>query len=115
MNPAETYILKHPEPFRSIMLHLQGLVQSTVPEAVLLFKWRIPYFYLKGKKPLVYLHVSRNYVDLGFAKGFQLQQHQEVLIGEKRNTIKSLRYYTLEDIDEDVVKELLVEAKNLST
>lgn len=113
MNPASESILNKEEPFRSILLHLQLLIEQTVPEAVLLYKWGIPYFYLNGKKPLVYMHTTKHYVDVGFSKGFQLQQHQDKLISENRNTVKSLRYFTPEDIEQDVLIDLLLELKGL--
>ncbi len=115
MNPAEASILQKQEPFRSILLQLQLIIEHTIPEAELLFKWKIPYFYLHGKTPLVYMHTTKNYVDLGFAKGFQLRQHQNILIGEHRNTVKSLRYFSETDIDEKVLVDLLMEAKGLES
>ena len=113
MNPAEASILNRPEPFRRILLQLQLIVNQSIPEAVLLFKWKIPYFYLNGKCPLVYMHTTKEYVDLGFARGFQLSQHQEKLISKGRNTVKSLRFYAEADIGEKVIADLLLEAKSL--
>jgi len=113
MKPAESYILNAREPFRSVLLQLQLIIEHTVPEAELLYKWGIPYYYLNGKKPLVYLHISKDYVDLGFAQGFQLKQYQEKLVVKKRNTVKSLRYFTAEDIEEEVLIALLLEARGL--
>ncbi len=115
MNPAAETILNTKEPFRSILLQLQVIIEQAVPEAVLLFKWGIPYYYLDGKKPLVYLHTTKHYVDLGFAQGFLLKNHQDKLVSENRNTVKSLRYYTVNDLEFDVLIDLLEEAKTLIT
>ncbi|HCQ78295.1 MAG TPA: 2-dehydro-3-deoxyphosphooctonate aldolase, partial [Leeuwenhoekiella sp.] len=49
MNPGAHYILSKPEPFKSILLQLQLLVEHTVPEAELLYKWHLPFYYLNGK------------------------------------------------------------------
>ena len=49
MNPAEAYILEQQEPYRSILLELQAAIQLQVPQAVLKFKYRIPFYYLKDK------------------------------------------------------------------
>ncbi|NNL61027.1 MAG: DUF1801 domain-containing protein, partial [Flavobacteriaceae bacterium] len=46
MNPAEEYILNQPEPFRSILMHLQVVLEHTLPEAELKYKWRIPCYYI---------------------------------------------------------------------
>jgi len=115
MNPAENYILNQPEPYRSILLHLQVLIELTLPEAKLKYRYGIPYYYLKNK-PLCYMNAShkRQFVDLGFAKGYQLTVRQKDLFGgEKRNTVKSLRYFNLSAINNSILVDVLEEAKTL--
>jgi hypothetical protein len=113
MKITDEYIYRQPEKFRSILLHLITVFEREIPELVLLFKWGIPYFYYK-KKPFCYLapNHKKGFVDAGFARGFQLTGNQDCLVGEKRNTVKSLRYYNLEDIDNailiDVIKEAVI-------
>lgn len=112
MKPAELYILNQPEKYRDILLHIISVVQNTLPEATLEYKWGIPYFYYK-KKPFCYLNAchKNQFVDVGFAKGFQLKKHHQYLIADNgRNTIKSLRYYALERIDNNVLVEVIEEA-----
>jgi hypothetical protein len=46
MNPAEQYILNQEEPGKSILPHLQLFIESTLPGAVLLYKYKIPFYYL---------------------------------------------------------------------
>ncbi len=112
MKLAEEYIINQPDKYRFILLHIISIVEQELPNSSLLFKWGIPYFYL-NKKPFCYLaiNVNNKFVDVGFAKGFQLKSHQNVLIGENRNTVKSLRYYSLKEIDNDVLKNVITEAK----
>ena len=114
MKPTEEYILTQPEKYQAIMLHLISVVGRCVPESELLFKWGIPYFYYK-KKPFCYLapNHKKAFVDLGFARGFQLKENQEFLIGENRNTIKSLRYTSIESIDNTVLQSVVKEAISL--
>ena len=114
MKPAEEYILNQPELYRDIILNLQVIIEKELPDAVLLFKWKIPYYYLNDK-PFCFLNASHKgkYVDLAFNKGYQLQQHLAFLVGEKRNTFKSLRYFSIEDINVTVLKEIISEAKSL--
>lgn len=114
MKPIEEYIIKQPEKFRSIMMHVIIVVEQELPNSILLFKWGIPYFYL-NKKPFCYLavNVKKEFVDLGFAKGYQLNNYQDKLIGEKRNTVKSLRYFSLEEINNEVLIGVINEAKSL--
>jgi len=110
MNPAEDYILTRDEPFRSILLHLQLVIEQLIPEAELLYKWRIPVYYLNGKNPFCYLNQTKGYVDLGFWHAAYLTKHLDILVSENRKMMKSLRYFKLEDIDESIQKDVLLEA-----
>lgn len=114
MKPAEEYILKQPELYRDIILNLQVIIENELPNAVLLFKWKIPYYYVNDK-PFCFLNASHKgkFVDLAFNKGYQLQSHLEFLIGEKRNTFKSLRYFSLNEINVTILKEVILEAHSL--
>jgi len=115
MKPTAVYILNQPDNYRDILLHIIAVVEHTLPEATLEFKWGIPYFYFK-KKPFCYLNASHKhqFVDVGFAKGFKLKDNQEHLIADNgRNTIKSLRYYSLNEINNDVLVSVVLEAKRL--
>lgn len=113
MNPAEAYILKQPEPYKSILMHLQVLVEHTLPEAELLYKWRIPCYYI-GKRPICYLNKSKDYVDVGLWHSAHLSKKwDDYLITEKRKVVKSLRYKSLEDINDAVFISILREVDTL--
>lgn len=111
MNPAEAYILDQVEPFKSILLELQVLVETTVPDIDLKYKYRLPFYYLNGK-PFCYFNVSRKkgYVDVGFWSSAHLTVHQDKMVTEGRKVMKSLRYFTLDDLDADICIEVLQEA-----
>tara|TARA_R110002074_G_scaffold393815_1_gene580702 strand:- start:3063 stop:3443 length:381 start_codon:yes stop_codon:yes gene_type:complete len=111
MNPAENYILNQPEPYRSILLHLQMMIESTLPEVELKYKWNIPCFYI-GKSPICYLNAShkKQFVDIAFWNSAHLTKHLTVLISEKRKVVRSLRYFTLEDIDNAILTDVLKDA-----
>jgi len=108
MNPAEDYILKQPEPYRSILMHLQVVIEHTLPDVDLKFKYRLPFYYINGK-PCCYLNNSKGYVDLGLWYGAHLTKHVDKLVGGRR-VIKSLRYTSLEEIDDEVLIDVLKEA-----
>ena len=114
MKPTEAYILKQPEIYQAMMLHVISVVEQELDASELLFKWGIPYLYYK-KKPFCYLAPNRKkgFLDVGFAKGFQLKRNQETLVDEKRNTVKSLRYFSIEEIDNTVLIDVISEAKLL--
>lgn len=109
MNPAEDYIFKQPEPFRGMLLHLQSVIERTIPEAELKFKYRIPFYYLEGR-PFCYLNQSQNYVDLGFWNAAHLTVHLEHLTTDGRKVMRSLRYTALEEISDRILKEVLYDA-----
>lgn len=111
MKPAEAYILNQPEPFKTILLHLQILIENTFSEVDLQFKWKIPFYYLDNK-PFCYLNPSKKkgYVDVVFWVSAHLTKYNEFLISDNRKVVKSLRYFKLEDINEDVLLTVLKEA-----
>lgn len=111
MNPAETYILQQDEPYRSILLQLQTLIEQTVPQAELLFKYRIPFYYLGGK-PFCYLNQARDYVDVGFWHSAYLTRHVDKMEQKGRKIMRSLRYRKSEEIDVKVLSEVLIEASS---
>jgi hypothetical protein len=114
MKPTQEYILRQPEKYQAMVLHIMAVVGKIIPEAELLFKYGIPYFYYK-KKPFCYLapNHKKEFVDVGFARGFQLKQNQEFLISENRNTVKSLRYFSLSEIDNAILIAVIGEAVSL--
>ena len=113
MNPAEVYILKQPEPYKSILLHLQVLIEHTLPKADLLYKWRLPCYYI-GKRPICYINQAKDYIDVGFWHSAHLpKKWDDYLIVEKRKVVKSLRYKSLEDIDDEIFIAILKEVETL--
>lgn len=112
MNPAENYILSQPEPYRSILLHLQSVIEQTVPEVDSKYKYKIPFYYLQGK-PFCYMNQSKNYVDLGFWKAAHLTVHLEHMTAAGRKMMRSLRYTSLEEIDHAILVEVLKDAYSI--
>lgn len=114
MKPTEVYILRQPERYKAMMLHVISVVEQELDTSELLFKWGIPYIYFK-KKPFCYLapNHKKGFLDVGFAKGFGLKRNQEVLVDERRNTVKSLRYFSIEEIDNQILIDVVSEAKLL--
>ena len=110
MNPAQNYILSQPEPWRFICLELQAIIKQTLPRVDEQYKWRLP-FYKLDNNMLCFINVRKTFVDLGFVYGIALTQNQEYLIaGEKRKQLRSLRYYSLEEINPHIISSVLKEA-----
>jgi len=114
MKPTEAFILRQPEQYQAMILHVLSVVEQELSQSELLFKWGIPYVYYK-KKPFCYLapNHKKGFLDVGFAKGFQLKRNQNELISENRNTVKSLRYFSIEETNNNILKDVILEAKGL--
>lgn len=114
MNPAENYIINQPEPYRSILMHVQAVIEYTVPQVELKYKYKIPFYYINNK-PLCYLNAShkKQFVDVGFWLGTKIKSHQEHQVTEKRKQMFSLRYTSLETIEDVVLMDVLKEAITL--
>ena len=114
MKPTDVFILQQQEHYQNMILHVLAVVEKELEVSELLFKWGIPFVYYK-KKPFCYLFPNhkKGFLDIGFSKGFQLKRNQEVLIDEKRNTVKSLRYFSIDEIENTVLIDVIQEAKLL--
>ena len=106
MSPAESYILDQTEPFRTILLHLQLVIENNISGLDLKYKYKIPFYYLEGR-PFCYLNQSKDYVDLGFWNAAHLTVNLEFMTTAKRKMMKSLRYRNLEEIDDKILIEIL--------
>jgi len=114
MNPAEEYILSREEPYRSILLHLKAVIELTIPNVSLKYKWSIPCFYAENH-PICYLNASYKgkFVDIAFWNSAHLTKHIELMYSKKRKVVRSLRYTSLEEINDEVLIEVLQEAYGL--
>lgn len=92
-------------------MHLQTIIEQTIPNANLLFKWKVPFYYV-DKRPLCYIHrpVRKDYVDVGFWNAAHLTQLQEHMTKDGRKVMKSLRYKSLEGINTEVLIAIVTEA-----
>lgn len=109
MNPAGAYIVNQQEPFRAIMLHLQSVIEITVPDVDLKYKYRIPFYYIQGK-PFCYLNQSTDYVDVGFWHANHLTVHRDKMTTAGRKVMRSLRYKSLEEINDGILIDVLKDA-----
>lgn len=107
MNPAEAYILKQEEPYKSILLQLQSIIQAVAPNVEMLYKWRIPFFYNEGI-PICFLNQSKDYVDLAFWHFNEMDEFTEYFVDANRKSIRSLRYKSVDDIKDEVVVYVLL-------
>lgn len=114
MNPAEAYILKQDEPYRSILIQLQAIIKAIAPNHELMYKWRIPFYYANGI-PLCFLNQSKDYVDLAFWHGNQIKRFREHFVTTNRKSLTSLRFKSIEDINDEVVVYVIQEQLRINT
>lgn len=97
-----------------MLLHLQSVIELTFPEADMKYKWKIPCFYISSS-PLCYLNVSqkKQFVDVGFWNSAHLTKHLDKMVSENRKVVRSLRYTSLEAIDDTILVTVLQDAFNV--
>jgi hypothetical protein len=111
MKPAEIYILNQPQEYQEIIYYVCSVIEQEAPEAVMLFKWKIPFYYI-GKKPFCFINVSlkKKYVDIGFFYGNKISKNQAHLTSDNRTQVKSLRYFQLNTIPDKILRAVIQEA-----
>jgi len=109
MNPAETYILEQPEPFKSMLLQAQVLVEQTLPDVDLHYKWNLPMYFV-GKCPICFFNVTKGYLDICFWVRDTWEVHLEVLNAENRKFVRSLRYFQSNEMNAQHIIECVEEA-----
>lgn len=56
---------------------------------------------------LLSVSVKENYVDVGFWAKKNLENYSVFLVSEGRAVVKSLRYYSIEDVNEEILLQIL--------
>ena len=113
MNPAVAYFLNVPEPYKEVILYLDSVIQNTVPEVLLRYKWKMPFYYLDEKTMFCFLNFKKTYIDIGLPYGVHLSDPKGLLIAENRKMMRSLRYSTLEAVQTEDLLQFLLELKEL--
>ena len=65
--------------------------------------------------PLCYLNQSKDYVDLAFWHGEKIKKFNMHFVTEKRKSVSSLRYKSVEDIDETIIIYVLEQQLKINT
>ena len=114
MKPAEEYILRQLPQYQEILYYLIGVVEQEFPDVDLLYKWKMPFFYHKGK-PVIYfnLNTKKKYVDVGFFYGSKMKKNMDYFIIGNRTVVKLLRYDKIDAIPDEILREGIKEVKDL--
>ncbi len=119
MNPAEDFILKKDEPYVSIMLYVRQILFKTLSEIDERYKYRLPFYYYKNR-PFCYFNIAKSnseiskkgqFVDVCFMKGHQMQ-NKNLIAGNDRKLVKSIPYFSLEEVNPQILQGIVLEASN---
>lgn len=106
---VKAYIHKHPE-WAEELTKLQGLLAETEMEETM--KWGIPTYTLNGKN-VAGIGAFKSYVGLWFFNGSFLKDEKNLLINAqegKTRGLRQMRFGSLVEIDEKVIRPYLLEA-----
>ena len=99
MHTALEYIEELPEPYLQIARELHLMIMGCCDDMKLDYKWRLPFYTLNGKM-FSFLNFRKNFLDLGLMNGIHLDDSFGKLVdGENRKRLRSLRFTSLEDIE----------------
>lgn len=94
-----------------LMSETHHLILELIPTISVNIKWRIPFYtYLA---PLCYLNPHKDHCYIGFVRGRELSNEQGLLTGTDRKLIRILEIKSLEDLYQDAVAEIILEAAAL--
>jgi len=102
METVDRYFSALESPQKEICLSLRGIIFRQIPSVHEEMKWGVPAY--EGGK--FYVVALKDHVNLGFSLKDLPEEKQRILKGSGK-TMKHLEYYTLDDIDELTIKDLL--------
>lgn len=107
MTQVEEFILEQPENIQLLLKKLRFLILNSAPQIEERIVYGIPFFHLK--KRIFYLTLKKERVDLGFCEGYLLSEHS-ILEIKGRSHVRTISYFSHEEIDEDILTPILQEA-----
>ncbi len=108
MDKILTFIYQHDNPQRAILEYLHERI-SSLPEVTAKIRYKIPFYYRKSW--FCYLNPTKDGgVELAFTRGNELSNEQGLLASKGRKQVYGVTFYSLKDIPEDTLFEVLTEA-----
>ncbi len=103
---VEQYIAERTAPIRTVLEALRLLLKSTLPGSTEGMKWGAPIYGDPDGRPLVYLYGGKDHVNLGFLRGAELDDPDELLGGSGKST-RTLKIYPGDDIPQEAIRIFL--------
>lgn len=97
-----------PENQQSLLLRLREMVRASHDDIVEEFKWSRPCYSINGEL-FCYLHAAKNHVTIGFHKGVELSDPQQLLEGEGKG-MRHIKVRSADDVHEKAIGELIRQA-----
>ncbi len=107
MSPVDFYILDQPKELKPVIKKLRELILSASPFIEEKLVYKIPFFY--GAKRIFYINSQNNWVDLGFCEGYLLGENK-ILQAKNREQVKTIRFFSVTEIDDNIVLPIIHEA-----
>ena len=106
MNAIDDYIFTLPPTHAGLVSFLRKVIKEASTNITERIAYGLPFFYCG--KPLCYLNIKKEGVDVGFMDGNLIPQHP-AFISEKRKRVRSLFFKWDEDVDVELMKLVLEE------
>jgi hypothetical protein len=105
---VDLFISEQNDNIRSIMEYFHELLMS-IPGIEAKIRYKIPFYYRKSW--ICYLNPTNdNSVEFAFPRGNELPVEQGILESKGRKQVRSITIKKLEEIPQDLIKELIYEA-----
>jgi hypothetical protein len=108
---VDTYIAQLPNELQAVAKKLRQLITLTIDVEERL-AYSVPFYY--GRSRVCYLNWRKDagVIDLGFCRGHEMQD-VGLLEVKGRKEVRTIEFRSIDDIDEDSIRELLLEAERL--
>jgi len=91
-----------------------NLMESLIPQVESSIKWKVPY-YKYGGNHLCYISPhKKGWIDISFVHGKLFSNEQGILQGRNRKYVMSLEINSLEELYQDAVAEVILEAVTIN-
>ncbi len=112
MKTVDKYIDQINPDFIPVFFKIRSILINTLPGIKEKISYGIPFYYYCG--PLCYINVRKNFIDLGFTKGYALIKRLNTLDMKNRKQVASMKFYREKEINENLIKEVLIEAASIN-
>lgn len=104
------FISAKPSPQKEILIALRNIILAAHPFMEEKIRYGVPFFDYLGAMCYLSIPAKKNYVYIGFIHGKDLSNEQGILETKERKQIRSISYFSVEEMKEELLREVLQEA-----